>query len=790
MPLLNPLYGSIDSASLSVPVSDSGGVISVLFTVCTVISMASILAMCACCRKNPKNREEEDGAYGVIPTTVTTASSGDNAHSTGGVAFRSLTKIARLQDRHSHSQQHSKDKPKSTKSTRTSAPDRALPQLPADLYSAIDKTRRSNLDDIEYADEASNPMYECIDVDNDSMIDPLYSKVGPTARHGERKYDYPVFAGKHENRPANGRLPMPSTSDRNVNPASEDPFYQSASQIYGPASEDPYSSINSDTRADAGDGDSCDPGYARVKTTEDPKKLEQLEITERELDKLYSNIRRSTRNQVDDSLNTPQAHVPIDALSNIPVAPTTSSQIDTQSISSREPSYRYLTTRESAEVVRERLREQGRLAPPIREHYYSTIGNGNEYETVDGASSAYGVVPSRPVDILTVSTGHTSDGTPNESSDFVPPPPTSPIPTRLASAALSPNQPSTSRADNLTSTYAVVSKPKQKTTTFEVVPMRPAAELPSIHSPFRPANGPRMSTSMNETLLGKRTVEEKEVIVEKRNSYIATSSQQAPFNQTQNIMNRSFDGILASANRANSLHQNGASSSSNPGSEQRVYPVEIKRQSHSNLWPTGNENVGVKFVIIRLSDMANDMISSTTSSRDLSNERKKNGTRHWKEETEAEKIERLGTIYTANDYVSTIDMGTERPWPFGAPSQSGIKTSRGRNRRSGEMTELGQPGEDLEERARDAQFYRTNDNNNAKKTSQQRSTISSILAWDLSEDEMYRTPRQVKGRPRMIQGSNECVGTCFCHGPSPRAVVIGANKQQMSQIRFGQPLDD
>ena len=66
------------------------------------------------------------------------------------------------------------------------------------------------------------------------------SQVGPTARHGERKYDYPVFAGKHESRPANGRLPMPSTSNRNVNPASEDPFYQSASQIYGPASEDPY----------------------------------------------------------------------------------------------------------------------------------------------------------------------------------------------------------------------------------------------------------------------------------------------------------------------------------------------------------------------------------------------------------------------------------------------------------------------------------------------------------------------------------------------------------------------
>ncbi|KAE9414956.1 hypothetical protein Angca_001233, partial [Angiostrongylus cantonensis] len=53
---------------------------------------------------------------------------------------------------------------------------------------------------------------------------------------------------------------------------------------------------------------------------------------------------------------------------------------DGESMSSREPSYRYITVRENADVVRERLRQQGQLAPPAREHYYSVIGN--EYETV------------------------------------------------------------------------------------------------------------------------------------------------------------------------------------------------------------------------------------------------------------------------------------------------------------------------------------------------------------------------------------------------------------------------
>lgn len=39
----------------------------------------------------------------------------------------------------------------------------------------IDKNRK---DDIRFADDVGHPMYESIDPENDSFIDPLYSKVG------------------------------------------------------------------------------------------------------------------------------------------------------------------------------------------------------------------------------------------------------------------------------------------------------------------------------------------------------------------------------------------------------------------------------------------------------------------------------------------------------------------------------------------------------------------------------------------------------------------------------------
>jgi hypothetical protein len=69
-----------------------------------------------------------------------------------------------------------------------------------------------------------------------------------------------------------------------------------------------------------------------------------------------------------------------------------------------EPSYRYITVRESLDVLRERMAQQMRadqqqqppMAPPTREqHYYSTIGGGSEhgYEVVDICES---VVVQRP----------------------------------------------------------------------------------------------------------------------------------------------------------------------------------------------------------------------------------------------------------------------------------------------------------------------------------------------------------------------------------------------------------
>ena len=42
----------------------------------------------------------------------------------------------------------------------------------------------------------------------------------------------------------------------------------------------------------------------------------------------------------------------------------------------------------------------------------------------------------------------------------------------------------------------------------------------------------------------------------------------------------------------------------------------------------------------------------------------------WKEESEEERIKRLGTIYTANDYVCQMDMTDQKPWPLGGNSSS------------------------------------------------------------------------------------------------------------------------
>ncbi|CAD6191104.1 unnamed protein product [Caenorhabditis auriculariae] len=402
---------------------------SVLFGVVSIVMLASVVSICTCCGKKPKKREDEE-VYGVYSNPVVPPTAPGDSPTNRTINFRSLTKAARLHDRHSQPV----GPKRGTMSARASAPlptGRALPQLPADLYTPIDKTRKA--DDISFVDDSFNRMYECIDVETDSFADPLYSKVGETrpAPNRERRYDYPVFSGRVQ--PVTAR-PRESTDEN---------LYQSASQIYAAGSEDPYSSINSEpSRAPVADidGDTSsayDPGYAKVQpTAQKPQKSrEKLEKTERELDLLYSKIRRNNKEDEVDFASRPgpsSFRPPVVAEIPLPlpiVEPIVRNAFDEQSVSSREPSYRYITMRENADIVRERLRQQGRLGPPIREHYYSTIGN--EYEVVDANS---GVQPVRPTGLPAPLVEERIPPTTALNitlPDVAPPPPTSPIPDQV-----------------------------------------------------------------------------------------------------------------------------------------------------------------------------------------------------------------------------------------------------------------------------------------------------------------------------------------------------------------------
>lgn len=97
--------------------------------------------------------------------------------------------------------------------TKQSAPNRELPKLPKKAFN------RNNIPSI---DDPTNPTYESIDVENDSISDPLYSKVDENP--SSQRYDYPMFRNKQ------GKKKHPA----------DEPLYTSASQIYSGGSEDPY----------------------------------------------------------------------------------------------------------------------------------------------------------------------------------------------------------------------------------------------------------------------------------------------------------------------------------------------------------------------------------------------------------------------------------------------------------------------------------------------------------------------------------------------------------------------
>ncbi|KAJ1371590.1 hypothetical protein KIN20_033566 [Parelaphostrongylus tenuis] len=426
----------------------------IILTICSVISMVTLVTLCTCCKKvKPRDPDE---VYGVAnPAALSVVSV--EASTSHCVQFRQTNRIDRINERHSQPATKCGVSGDECSSLRASAPlqmGRALPQLPADMYSVIDKGRKTN---VPFADEGGIPMYESIDPENDSVIDPVYSKLGEvtSVRH-ERKYDYPVFSGRKISA-------MPLTHD--------DMVYQSASQIYTiGGSEDPYSSITSEPRRNGviadRDEDSSgiyDPGYAKVKpeVSKSVRYKECIERTEREVDQLYSKIRRSPLGVSDEVASMPgPSRVTMDDIMEgdlEPELPQKISQVgDGESMSSREPSYRYITVRENADVVRERLRQQGQLAPPAREHYYSVIGN--EYETVgDAQNSTYsGVRPPTNQGSLIVSTS-------TRQVEFVPPPPTSPIPDRTPNSGDMELPPSTSvshSGDVRNPVYSVPNKPR------------------------------------------------------------------------------------------------------------------------------------------------------------------------------------------------------------------------------------------------------------------------------------------------------------------------------------------
>uniref|UniRef100_A0AC34F7N1 Uncharacterized protein n=1 Tax=Panagrolaimus sp. ES5 TaxID=591445 RepID=A0AC34F7N1_9BILA len=401
--------------------------------------------LCSCWQKKSDQKSEtpriqdEDATYGTIDDA--------DDERKPGVSFRTKAKSEGNKLRKSIPSTENSSKQQSEPSRRSltfgfnfrkkqkSAPNRELPKLPK-------KTFSRNLPAI---DDIINPTYESIDAENDSISDPLYSKVDENP--ASQRYDYPTFRTKiiaSTAAAASKRKIPPSSGNTNT----EEPLYTSASQIYSGGSEDPYSSIVSESggagpsttnrrnqnnvRFDDNNSSIYDPGYARVK---DPPKSSamkdsnpgpsNLSSSNREMplniDQLYAKINRpSVRRPRSIHDDIPDLGTSIDipgpstsSSSNRPTVVSFAQDLNNQnnesgsgsvvSGSSANPSYRYLTVRETVDVVRERIRQRqanqssdisdGNSSDrPIREHYYSTIAN--EYETVGGGSlndSIYGV---------------------------------------------------------------------------------------------------------------------------------------------------------------------------------------------------------------------------------------------------------------------------------------------------------------------------------------------------------------------------------------------------------------
>uniref|UniRef100_A0AC34Q735 Uncharacterized protein n=1 Tax=Panagrolaimus sp. JU765 TaxID=591449 RepID=A0AC34Q735_9BILA len=371
--------------------------------------------------RSPKPPINDDEVYGTIDNTD------DSKPNVSGTFFNGNVNVLNQND-------NTKKKTfgfNFGKNKNVQVPNRELPRIPKKAFN------RNNIPSI---DDAVNPTYESIDAENDSMTDPFYSRVDDNPNR------------------SNG-----FTSYRNKNPTRavkrEEPLYTSASQIYSGGSEDPYSSIVSDlpgpstSRRQQNDDDGSSSyyasGYAKIK---DPVPSSSLRKAV-DIDQLYAKINRPSirkaTNQVGAIKDVQQPNS--NAFGRRPMTVSFAQDQLNESGSgsivsgtSTNPSYRYLTVRETVDVVRERIRQrqanlnENDLTEPVREHYYSTIAN--EYESVGGSlnGSIYGgTIPivnaaNRTISPLTLNVARLS----GIYEDTPPRPPTSPIPNRLINESL------------------------------------------------------------------------------------------------------------------------------------------------------------------------------------------------------------------------------------------------------------------------------------------------------------------------------------------------------------------
>lgn len=245
-------------------------------------------------------------------------------------------------------------------------------------------------------------------------------------------------------------------------------------------SDAPGPSTSRRNRREYDDGNSIyDPGYARVKDPI-PQNQNPREVPV-DIDQLYAKINRPSMRRIRALQEANSSAEPGPSSVRRPMtvsfAQDQTNESGSGSIisgSSANPSYRYLTVRETVDVVRERLRQRQNQSTdqtdesgngPIREHYYSTIAN--EYESVGGGSlndSIYGAaIPvvnaaDRTISPLTLNVTRLSgvfEGTP-------PRPPTSPIPNRLSGQRPQVTSPTRLMSTSLTNASRMVSSPEDR----------------------------------------------------------------------------------------------------------------------------------------------------------------------------------------------------------------------------------------------------------------------------------------------------------------------------------------